>query len=73
LIASVSLSIAYWRRLQRHPALRIVFEHITTAQAAQFVSEAGPNVGATITAHHLLYNRNAIFRRHPPASLLPAG
>ena len=42
----------------RHPALRIVFEHITTAQAAQFVSEAGPNVGATITAHHLLYNRN---------------
>ena len=45
----------------RHPALRIVFEHITTAQAAQFVSEAGPNVGATITAHHLLYNRNAIF------------
>ena len=45
----------------RHPALRIVFEHITTAQAAQFVSDAGPNVGATITAHHLLYNRNAIF------------
>jgi dihydroorotase len=45
----------------RYPALRIVFEHITTAEAAQFVTEAGPNVGATITAHHLLYNRNAIF------------
>lgn len=45
----------------RYPALRIVFEHITTAEAAQFVTEAGPNVGATITAHHLLLNRNAIF------------
>jgi dihydroorotase len=45
----------------RYPTLRIVFEHITTAEAAQFVTEAGPNVGATITAHHLLLNRNAIF------------
>lgn len=45
----------------RYPALRIVFEHITTAEAAQFVTGAGPNVGATITAHHLLMNRNAIF------------
>lgn len=45
----------------RYPSLRIVFEHITTSEAAQFVTEAGPNVGATITAHHLLYNRNAIF------------
>jgi len=45
----------------RYPSLRVVFEHITTAEAAQFVTEAGPNVGATITAHHLLYNRNAIF------------
>ena len=44
-----------------YPALRIVFEHITTREAAQFVSEAGPNVGATLTAHHLLLNRNAIF------------
>ncbi|TVO64165.1 dihydroorotase [Denitromonas ohlonensis] len=44
-----------------YPALRIVFEHITTREAAQFVTEAGPNVGATITAHHLLLNRNAIF------------
>ncbi|AYH45293.1 dihydroorotase [Azoarcus sp. DN11] len=46
---------------QRFPALRVVFEHITTADAAQFVNAAGPNVGATITAHHLLLNRNAIF------------
>ncbi|HMV18513.1 dihydroorotase [Zoogloea sp.] len=45
----------------RFPSLRIVFEHITTADAAQFVTDAGPNVGATITAHHLLLNRNAIF------------
>ncbi|MEK9719537.1 MAG: dihydroorotase, partial [Quisquiliibacterium sp.] len=43
------------------PGLRVVFEHITTAQAAQYVRDAEPGVGATITAHHLLYNRNAIF------------
>jgi len=43
------------------PELRIVFEHITTREAAQFVAEADAHVGATITAHHLLYNRNAIF------------
>jgi dihydroorotase len=36
----------------------VVFEHITTSDAAQFVTEAPANVGATITAHHLLYNRN---------------
>jgi dihydroorotase len=46
---------------ERYPDLRIVFEHITTREAAQFVSEAGSNVAATITAHHLLLNRNAIF------------
>jgi dihydroorotase len=40
------------------PALKIVFEHITTADAAQFVASAPATVGATITAHHLLYNRN---------------
>ncbi len=44
------------------PALRIVFEHITTREAAQYVAAAGDGIGATITAHHLLYNRNAIFR-----------
>jgi dihydroorotase len=43
------------------PALRMVMEHITTREAAQYVREAGPTLAATITAHHLLYNRNAIF------------
>jgi len=47
--------------LVRYPGLRVVFEHITTRDAAEFVAGAGPNVAATITAHHLLYNRNAIF------------
>jgi len=41
----------------RYPTLRIVLEHITTRQAVQFVEQAPTNVGATITAHHLLYNR----------------
>ncbi|CAB3779681.1 dihydroorotase [Pararobbsia alpina] len=48
-----------------YPALRVVFEHITTAEAAAYVrdAEATPGqLGATITAHHLLYNRNAIFQ-----------
>ena len=40
------------------PALKMVLEHITTADAAQFVAAAPANVAATITAHHLLYNRN---------------
>ena len=43
------------------PELKIVFEHITTREAAQYVQSAGPFTAATITAHHLLYNRNAIF------------
>ena len=43
------------------PELKIVFEHITTREAVQYVGEAGPRTAATITAHHLLYNRNAIF------------
>ena len=43
------------------PELKIVFEHITTKEAAQYVREADRFLGATITAHHLLYNRNAIF------------
>jgi len=42
----------------RFPALRIVLEHITTADAAQFVQGAGDNIAATITPQHLLYNRN---------------
>ena len=44
------------------PALRVVFEHITTREAAQYVASADDTVGATITAHHLLYNRNEIFK-----------
>ena len=43
------------------PELKIVMEHITTREAAQYVAEADPFLAATITAHHLLYNRNAIF------------
>ncbi len=43
------------------PELKIVFEHITTREAAQYVAEADRFLGATITAHHLLYNRNALF------------
>ena len=43
------------------PELKIVMEHITTREAAQYVAESDPYLGATITAHHLLYNRNAIF------------
>lgn len=47
--------------LARFPGLRVVFEHITTRQAVEFVTESGPNIGATITAHHLEINRNAMF------------
>jgi dihydroorotase len=43
------------------PELKIVFEHITTKEAAQYVAQADQYTAATITAHHLLYNRNAIF------------
>ncbi len=43
------------------PGLKIVMEHITTKEAAQYVAESDALLGATITAHHLLYNRNAIF------------
>jgi dihydroorotase len=46
---------------RRLPELRIVLEHITTAEAASYVASAGPNLAATITAHHLVINRNAIF------------
>jgi dihydroorotase len=44
------------------PGLKVVFEHITTRQAADYVATAPANVGATITPQHLLYNRNEIFR-----------
>jgi dihydroorotase len=48
--------------LQRHPGLKVVLEHITTAEAADFVRSAGANLAATITPHHLHINRNALFR-----------
>ncbi|WP_374553722.1 dihydroorotase [Aquitalea pelogenes] len=47
--------------LARLPSLRVVFEHITTKDAAEYVASAPDNIAATITAHHLLMNRNAIF------------
>ena len=52
----------YMRPLvERFPALKVVFEHITTRDAAEFVAATPDNIGATITAHHLLMNRNAMF------------
>jgi dihydroorotase len=55
------------------PALKTVFEHITTADAAAFVLESGPNVAATLTPHHLRINRNAMFEGgiRPHAYCLP--
>lgn len=50
------------RIVRDFPALKIVLEHITTKQAAEFVAAAPSNVAATITVHHLLYNRNAMFK-----------
>jgi dihydroorotase len=50
------------RLLHDFPKLKIVLEHITTRGAAEFVAAAPANVAATITAHHLLYNRNAMFK-----------
>jgi dihydroorotase len=47
--------------LAKYPALKVVFEHITTREAAEFVANAPSNVAATITPHHLLMNRNAMF------------
>ncbi len=46
---------------RRFPRLRIVVEHVTTREAVEFVLGGGPNIAATITAHHLLYNRSAMF------------
>ncbi len=46
----------------RFPELKIVFEHITTKDAADFVQHSGKNIAATITPHHLLLNRNAMFQ-----------
>jgi len=55
------------------PELKIVLEHITTAEAADYVEAGGPNLAATITPHHLVINRNAMFERglRPHAYCLP--
>jgi len=47
--------------IERFPKLKVVFEHISTARAAEFVAGARPGIAATITPQHLLHNRNAIF------------
>jgi dihydroorotase len=47
--------------VRRFPQLRIVMEHLSTREAVEFVTAGGPNIAATITAHHLLYNRSALF------------
>ncbi|MCC5888608.1 MAG: dihydroorotase [Gammaproteobacteria bacterium] len=47
--------------LARFPELKVVLEHITTREAVDFVAGSGPGVAATITAHHLAFNRNAMF------------
>ena len=59
--------------LKRLPQLKVVFEHITTREAVDFVYEAGNNIAATITAHHLLMNRNAMLVGgiHPHHYCLP--
>lgn len=59
--------------LQRLPHLRVVLEHITTSQSAAFVAQSSANIAATLTAHHLLYNRNAMFQGgiRPHAYCLP--
>src|SRR5690606_30548730 len=49
------------RLRERHPQLKIVLEHITTAEAVAWVRGAGSRTAATITVHHLLFNRNALF------------
>jgi dihydroorotase len=55
------------------PGLKIVFEHITTRDAADFVAGSGPQIAATVTPHHLLLNRNALFQGglRPHAYCLP--
>ena len=55
------------------PALKIVLEHVTTVEGVAFVEESGPGIGATITPHHLIINRNALFAGglRPHAYCLP--
>jgi hypothetical protein len=60
------------RIVDAFPALKVVVEHITTAEAADFVAAASANVAATITPQHLLYSRSALFAGGVAAPLLPA-
>jgi dihydroorotase len=59
--------------MRRLPGLKIVFEHITTREAVDFVEASPPTIGATITPHHLIINRNALFAGglRPHAYCLP--
>jgi dihydroorotase len=63
----------FQRLLADFPELRIVFEHITTLEAADFVTASGPNIAATVTPQHLVINRNAMFAGglRPHAYCLP--
>src|SRR5207302_2021143 len=68
-VTSTEAALAYRGRIlavlaplaERHPRLRIVLEHITTRAALDFVLAARDGIAATVTAHHLLMNRNALF------------
>ena len=59
--------------LKSHPTLKIIMEHITTSEAVDFITHGPSNLAATITAHHLLYNRSDIFKGgiHPHLYCLP--
>ena len=59
--------------LERHPDLRVVFEHITTRQAVEFITRADDRLAATLTVQHLMMNRNAMFEGglHPHHYCLP--
>jgi dihydroorotase len=69
----VFIDRVFTRLVREFPALKMVFEHITTADAADFVSAQGPNVAATVTPQHLHINRNALFAGglRPHAYCLP--
>ena len=58
---AVFIERTMFKLLAQFPDLKIVFEHITTKDAVDFVTASGPNIAATITPHHLVYNRSAIF------------
>ena len=70
---AVFIERVLWRLVDEFPDLKIVLEHITTADAVDFVSANAPNVGATVTPQHLIINRNSIFAGglRPHAYCLP--